>query len=237
MPSYLRTDVSDMKIKLSASAFLLCVIIFISCVGQNNSALYPVPDESYFETEIRGRTIDTGKITETMNGITPNSIPEWLSAFFEGGIEAVESLNSYNGKYVFIGENKGENFNALNKWADNFSPVYDFPMLAAARVERRMILTSSLYPDDEYGLFFEKMVLNAYSGEYQGAVKEDIYWIKMKSENETDEYIFFILITINKTTMRTIFTNMMTLTFNAVTPSGAQASAVERLRQTFFEGF
>jgi len=226
-----------MKIKISALTFLLCVIIFSSCVGQNSSALYPVPDESYFEIEITGKRIDISNITETMSGVTTNSIPEWLFVFFDGGIKAVESLNHYSGKYVFIGENKGGNFAALNKWAENFSPVYDFPILAAARVERRMILTSSFYPDDEYGLFFEKMILNAYSGEYQGVVKEDVYWIKLKTDNETETFNIFVLITIDKTVMRAVITNMMERASADVTLSSTQTAAVGRLRQTFFEGF
>jgi len=235
-----------MRIKLSAPAFLLCVIFFISCAGQSNSAIYPVPDESYFETEKNVKTIDTGNIIETKNGMAVQFIPDWLLAFIEGGIERVEKMDLYRDKYVFIGRNDGENFTALNKWADNFSAMRDFPMLAAVRIERRMILSASLYPDNEYGLFFERMVLNAYSGEYQGAEKEDIFWIKIKVDNETIElendvlsetYNFFILITIDKTVMRAIITDMMTRAYDAAVPSGAQAAAVDRLRQTFFEGF
>jgi len=237
-----------MKKKISAPAFLLCVIIFASCAGQNNASLLPLPDESYFETEKNVKTIDTSNIIETKDGMAVQSMPDWLLAFLEGGIERVERMDSYSDKYVFIGRNDGENFTALNKWADNYSAMRDFPMLAAARIEKRMILTSSLYPDDEYGIFFERMVLNAYSGEYQGAVKEDIFWIKIKVDSETIEsensapsetYNFFILITIDRTMMRVIITNMMTRILAAISPapSGARAAAIERLRQTFFEGF
>jgi len=225
-----------MRIKASAPALLIYIILFVSCINQNKNTLLPVSDRSYFDTETMEERIDIGKITESKNGIGYNNIPEWLSAFLAGGIKAVENLNSYGGKYVFIAENKGLNFTALNKWADYLSPTYDFPMLAAARIEKRMISTSSLYPDDEYGLFFEKLVVSAYSGEYSGAQKEDSFWIKIKTDNE-EEYIFFILITVDKTAFRAVVYDMIARTISAVSLSGVQAAVVERLRHTFFEGF
>jgi hypothetical protein len=235
-----------MKIKLPVPAFLLCVIISISCIGQKNAVPRPVPDSGYYELDKNESAIDAANIIEAKGG--QGAMPEWFLTFIGGGIEAVERIDAYMDKYVFIAKNEGENFTSLSKWADNFSVVYDFPILAAARIEKRMILTSSLYPDDEYGLFFETMVLSAYNGEYPGTIKEDTYWIKIKTNNgnETGEiennstqeiYNFFILITIDKAAMRSIIIRMMTESFSAVTPSNAQTAAVNRLRQGFFDGF
>jgi len=113
-------------------------------------------------------------------------------------------------------------------------------MLAASRIEKRMYLTASLYPDDEYGAFYETMIHNAYKAEYSDAVKEDYYWIKIKSDKEEDiseNYMFFLLITIEKNIMQSIIKDMIAKTSEAVILTNRQNSSVNKLRNTFFEGF
>jgi len=118
--------------------------------------------------------------------------------------------------------------------------THDFPMLVADRIEKRMYLTASLYPDDEYGTFYEAMIQNAYKTEYTTAEKEDYYWIKTKSENAeepSENYIFYILITIEKSSMQTIIRDMIDKTNGAVVLNKSQTNSVNKLRNTFFEGF
>jgi hypothetical protein len=133
---------------------------------------------------------------------------------------------------------------AMNIWADNFSAARDFIILAAERIVRRMISAANLYPDNEYGLFFETMVKKAYSAAYTGAVKEDTYWIKMNTmqdndymESYTEVYNTFVLVSINKMTMQTIISDLMTESLSGVTPTAEQRNSINRLRQIFFEGF
>lgn len=217
----------------------LYVPILFSCSGRANSAFIPVPDSKYFKQE--QKTIEIDRIIETQNG----DLPDWLASYIDGGIQKVEENYSYYDKYVFIGSNEGTNLKALDIWTKNFSELKDFTMLAAKRIERRMIFTSSLYPDDEYGIFFETMVKNAYSAEYYGAVKEDTYWIKLtnNSENNPDSYpdaeIYnsFVLLTIDRFTMQAIIYGMMAETVNSVNPTGVHRDKINRLRQTFFAGF
>jgi hypothetical protein len=127
-------------------------------------------------------------------------------------------------------------------WANNFTPARDITNLAAQRIERRMISSSVLYPDNEYGFFFETMIKNAYRTAYPRAVKEDVFWIKIIDDDNTEAvrreiYNFFLLITIDKTIMQDIIVNMMEETNSAVTPTASQNNSINRLRQTFFERF
>ena len=201
----------------------------------------PVPDSSYFEKKnTAGIGIDINSIIETKDGTSLRSIPEWLRVFINGGIEAVESLDRFSNKYVYIGINKGTDTAALNKWAEIFSAAYDFPVLAAERIEKRMIASASLYPNDEYGAFFERMVIKAYGTSYTGTSKEDTYWIKAIIDNENNDaetFMYFILITIDKYTMQSIIKNMLIQTENSVKLTAAQNISVNRLQQNFFEGF
>jgi len=234
-----------MKIKFYSIPVLLTTIIFFSCVSNADNFFIPVPEPWYFERSVT-IGVDINSIIETKDGASAEFLPEWLLAFLEGGIDAVEMLHLFNNKYVFIGVNKNVNFIVVNRWADFYSPVQDFPMLAAVRIENRMILTSSLYPDDEYGFFFERLVKNAYNAVYPGVVKNDTSWIKINTENDIDEsinrnpseiYMSFVLFSIDKPLMQDIIRNLITQTLETVTPSANQAVAVNRLRQNFFEGF
>jgi hypothetical protein len=219
--------------------FFLLILIFFSCTGQNNAVFIPVPDAEYYKNE--KEIIDINNITETRDGGANISLPDWLRAFFNGGIEEVEKINSYYGKFVFIARNEGINFSALNIWANNFSQVKDFSIFAARRIENRLILSASLYPDDEYGMFYETMVKKAYSAEYSGAQKEDTYWVKFLNNDDnisnTEIYNFFILLTIDKIKMESAVSGMMAETIAVVTPTDAQRISINRLRQYFYQGF
>jgi len=227
-----------MNIKIFAVPLIL--FVFISCVGQNNAAFTPEPDFSVYS--VPENFIEVNNIIETKDGSGVGSMPHWLIAYIDGGIEAVEKLEAYSSKYVFIAVNEGENFSVLNKWIENFSERLDFPMFAAARIDKRMIASASLYPDNEYGRFYETMIKNAHSSVYPGAEKEGTYWIKVWFERENtweyaENYKFFVLITMNKMSLQTIIRNMIIRVENAVTATSAQSSAISRLRQSFFEGF
>jgi len=227
-----------MKKKYLTAACFSIVLILFSCVTKKTTNYFPVPDSGISKDEDI-ISVDVGNIVETKNG-SARQIPAWLRSFLNGGIEAVEKLDTYGNKYVFIGINEGKNIAALNKWIEFYTVTQDFPMLAAARIEKRMYLSASLYPDDEYGAFYEAMIHNAYNAVYQGAVKEDNYWIKIRSKNEeepSENFKFYVLITIEKNLMQSIIRNMMTKTTADVTMTAIQSNSVNRLRNTFFEGF
>jgi hypothetical protein len=227
-----------MKKYFFAAACLSTLFIFFSCVAQTPPNYFPVPDSGISQDE-KAVFIKIGNIIETKNG-AGNQMPAWLRSYLSSGIGAVEKLEAYNNKYVFIVMNEGENILALNKWAENYTVTHDFPMLAAIRIEERMYLTASLYPDDEYGAFYEAMMHNAYKAEYPEAVKEDYYWLKTKSENEeepSEKYTFFALITIEKYLMQSIIRNMIAKSNEGIVLNKSQNNSVNRLRNNFFEGF
>jgi len=207
------------------------VLIMLSCSWQNKRFI-PEPDFSVYDVD---KKIAIDNVIETKDGASVERMPEWLLTFIRGGNQAVEQLDSYRNKYVFIGLNEGENFIILNKWAENFSAEQDFAILAAIRIEERIVSTASLYPEYEYGMFFEELIQIAYGTGYPDAVKQDTYWFKKGIEPET--YNFFILITIEKTIMQSVIRNMMTEAYAAASPRRALAVTVNKLRQSFFEGF
>jgi len=202
--------------------------------------VFPAPDKNTKESENPVKIIN---ITESRDMEGGPYLPDWLSAFLVGGIEEAEKIEAYAGRYLFIADNQGLNFSALDKWADNYSVEHDFPVLAAVRIDRRMNASNTVYPDEEYGIFYETLVKNAYGGEYYGAVKEDTYWIKTKITGDgegaalPEVFIFYVLVSIDKAAMQAAVNNLFSRVFDMTAPAGARAAAINRLRQNFFEGF
>ncbi|MDR0877807.1 MAG: hypothetical protein LBN21_07115 [Treponema sp.] len=170
---------------------------------------------------------------------TGAAIPLWVSRYFDQGRAGVETLENYQDKYVFIGTNRGINFKALLQWAVMFSAAQDFPALAAERVERRLLNAASLYPDDEYGEFFEALVKSAFDAEYRGAVREEDFWVRRQAVDSDDEpsYCFLVLISIDKNLLKTIVSGLMGDIVLTVPPTRDQAASINRIRENFFEGF
>jgi len=220
----------DIKNIFFNAFFSLCAVICVSCSGQKEYISYPEP--GYKEEMKQDILIDLSGITETKNGTGIADIPGWLDAYAKGGIVEVEKMEFYHGRYCYIVINEGGNFDSLGKWAKNYSADRDFSRLAAARIEKRLINGASLYPDDEYGVFFEKLVKKAYDIEYADALMEDTYWVKCG-----EVYKFFVFISIDVVMMQTIINNLTSETLASVTPTRSQSSSIARLQHNFFEGF
>jgi len=224
-----------MKNKILFTVFFLYAISFFSCAGRNYSRYIPIPDGDFLGPEVM---FDFGNITGTRDGVSGFNMPEWLFAYINGGNREIERMFSFSGKYAFVGFSEGNNLSAMTRWAENFSAERDFSILAATRIERRLINAAALYPDDEYGAFFERMVKTAYGTRYSGAVKEDTYWITVNyGSTPSETYVFFVLLSIDRTQMQAVVSNMISESVAAVTLTRTQHNSINRLRNNFFEGF
>ncbi|MDR2941262.1 MAG: hypothetical protein LBV17_01540 [Treponema sp.] len=229
-----------MKKKVSPAIFLFCTLIFCACsVRGKNSPLIIVPElQNRPETS---NLIGIDDITETQGGTGNANLPAWLLIFNGGGINALEGMEQYHGKYCFVGRNESINFSALSKWAEIYSETPAFTRLVAARIEKRLTSGAELYPDDEYGAFYEIFIKKAFDAEYPGASTQGTYWIKKIVSPETSElqytYEFFVLISIDKTVIQDIIKKMIEETRTAVTPTRAQNNAIGNIQLHFFEGF
>jgi hypothetical protein len=219
----------------------LSIIIFSSCISDSKKIIIrpeqtipqisdplkePIPEGGYQIIDYKNK----GKETE---------IPAWVTRYFEQGITGIEALDSNHDNYVFIGSNRGYNFKALTQWAAMFSAIQDFPQLAAQRVERRLLSSASLYPDDEYGDFFEIFVKKAFDAEYPGSVRVNDFWVLQQAldSNDAPSYCFLVLMSIDKTKMKQIIAGLIAETVPELKPTRNQAAAINRVRENFFEGF
>jgi len=229
----------------------------VSCAGQRGRVIFHPGSAQEGEHPVLH---ETWQVIETQNGGGEAGIPEWLKLYLDTEVRnnkfpEIEALDRYNGKYVFIGENRGDNINVLKQWVRVFSVTQDLPRLVAQRVERRLVTAASLYPDDEYGEYFVNMIRSISNGEFAGAVKDETFWIKRQlviveneDENEdefpaedipfvTERFEIFVLVSINKDVLQGQIRSIMSDVRAAVTVTRDQASAINRVQNTFFERF
>ena len=213
------------------------VILAVSC--RTHDKVIFSPDHHYWEEQ--RTTAEQNEIILTQN----TDMPEWLDLYLAGGIFEIERAYRYQGQYVFVGSNRGNNFNALQKWAEGFTVEQDFPQLAALRIENRMILGASLYPDDEYGGYFEALIKEAFNTQYPGAVKEETYWIRTKTANSgngenitsAEQYEFFVFLSIEKELLRDTINFLLLNVYSRTELTRNQKAAITYIQQNFFEGF
>lgn len=231
----LKIDFPGMK-KIPLKILIVFSMVVFGCASQNKFIFIPSPGS--FNEIHRSTTIPIENIIESRGGLGNGHIPEWLAVYLNFGINAVENKDAFLGRYCFIEVVEGSNFDALNKWVNNFSPAIDFQKLLTARIERRIFASASLYPDDEYGLFYEKFIKRALNTAHPQAFLEDTYWVKINQTDGSGEtYVFFVLISIERTALQAAITNMMQAVHAAVTPTRSQNNAIRRLQYNFFEGF
>jgi hypothetical protein len=227
-----------MKPFFRISGALLGFWLFFACAGEPPKIIIRPEDQ---EKPPDQRETEPYTLINHQDAAAGKDIPEWVDLFLEQGAGAVEGMEAFSGRYVFIGVNRGNNSKALAQWAEAFTAAQDFPRLAAVRIEQRLIRAASLYPDDEYGEFFETLVKNASDAAYSGAVKEADFWILRRLHEDSsprrEQYDFFILVTIEKTLFQAQVRGMMNNMSPAVPPTRDQAAAVNRIRETFFEDF
>jgi len=225
------------RVRVAAAVFMLC-----ACTSVENRIIFHPEPEPQNEPE---RSIESWEIIESQNGRADALIPDWVDLYLNGVIQEIETMPAFGDKYIFIGENRGNNVSALRQWASAFTVEQDLPRLAAARIEKRMISAATLYPDDEYGDFFEAFIKAAVDAEYPESKIEDRFWIRrriqMKAEDELpppeERYEFLVLISADKDAMQDRIHALMDGIRTPVHPTRNQTVAISRIKQTFFEGF
>jgi hypothetical protein len=235
-------------IHLASFLTSLLLILFTACAGQQKKIIF-IPDTGNVPQDIPD-PFDSWDIIESQNGKGTAGIPEWVRCYFDNAVKDIEALGKFNGKYIFIGENGGSNFSALQQWANGFTVEQDLPRLVTRRVERRLVASASLYPDDEYGEYYEFLIREVSNGEFLNAVKEQTFWLKRKiavkdaetdaqsaSAAVTERYDFLVLISVDKETLQKQIQETMMGIKTKIAPTKQQAASIAKIKNTFFEGF
>jgi len=233
---------------------LLLPFLLTACLGQTPQRII-VPRDPVATLQDGVDSLEVWQIIESQGGTGETGLPQWVRHFFAGEIGMIESMERFDGRYVFIGRNQGSNLGALRQWAQNFCPQQDLAGLIVHRVERRMILGATLYPGDEYGDYFTGLIRTVSNWEYQGAVIEETFWVRRKltyieeydpeeleywevpEERVAERFEYLVLISIDRDTLQDDIFTIMANVRTRVPPTRAQTAAINNIRQAFFEGF
>jgi hypothetical protein len=222
--------------KTSAGILLAGMTVFFACTGEPPKIIIRPEPPGPVSQPREGQVI-----LDYQDSAGGGTVPAWVIRFLARSNQGVEELEYYEDSYVFVAANEGTNFKALGHWAQGFTVAQDFPRLAAVRIEERLLRTAVLYPDDEYGEFFETLVKKASDMVYTGAMKADTFWIKQTaSEGNSpgrERYVFFVLVTIDKTGFQTQIQALLAAIPSVTPPTREQAASINRLKETFFEDF
>ncbi|MDR1286543.1 MAG: hypothetical protein LBK08_02945 [Treponema sp.] len=179
-------------------------------------------------------------VTGYEDGERGETSSRWFRLYQEGGCRAVEQLPEFAGLYVFVAANEGGSAEILNLWASGFSAARDTPRLVASRVEERMT-GRTLYPDDEYGEFFERFAKAVSDSLFSEASAGQVYRTQRLITEEDgavrERHYFFIPVTIPKPLLQEKLSDIMKKITTRVKPAREQAAAVNRLKADFFNGF
>jgi len=217
-------------------SLILGAVFLSSCTTNSGKRAYKLPE---LPEETKAPIIFT--IIDYKNKSIGEAVPEWVNRYLDSGLREVEALRTYQGSYVFVHRNEGNNFNALQLWKDNFSVELDFPRLAAARIEARFS-ASIPYPDEEYGAFYEALIRAASDASWTGAKTEDDFWIRKRypaneTEGEQENWEFLILITMEKSRFSSQLGKIFENIHPVPPPAKNQISAINQVKERFYEKF
>ncbi|MDR0387956.1 MAG: hypothetical protein LBH57_07945 [Treponema sp.] len=213
------------------------MILLFSCTAIPQVPVSEAPLHPPVEDEAPYRIIGHGA------GNTEESLPDWVARYIAGGIPGVEALSRYGNRYVFIAVNSGANFTALSQWDAGFTIDQDFPQLVSLRVLDRFTGDGQRNPDRDYGRYFESAVRTAADTLYSGVRREAGFWLLKHYESGDDAggprdiYDFYILMSTGKEEFQSQLNQVLLDAAEGLTLTRDQTAAVNRLRESFYEGF
>jgi hypothetical protein len=164
-------------------------------------------------------------------------IPLWVTAYFNG--ENIENLPQYRGKYLFVSRQIGNDLNVLSQLTGDVEK--DFPLLIASRVQKSLTRNIKIYPDAEYGAFFEEAVKAFYDANFEGIIKEDDFWIKRRITQEdgmdSETFDFLTLVSVDKNILVLQINTLLFGVNPSEEPTREQASAIIHIKNNFFNYF
>ncbi len=170
-------------------------------------------------------------------------VPEWVEVYIADGMTGVEALEKYKDKFVFVGEDSGTNLGALRLWAQGFNVAQDLSRLVSQRVQVKFAGAAAGSPDDEFGRYFENVVKNSSDAKFSGARKETDYWILkryFKDDGVTvdrEVYDYYVLVSIDREMLKKQINAILEGTKADTPPTKEQQTAIDRVKESFYEGF
>jgi hypothetical protein len=213
--------------------FIAGVVLFSGCKSQAKAVKAPdyVEKTSAYEV-VDHKTKSVGR-----------DVPDWVTLYINDGVHGVESLPQYKDKYVFVGEDTGTNLNALRQWVSGFSVNQEISRLVSSRVQAKFAGAAAGSPEAAFGRYYENVVKTLGNARFSGARKETDFWIqkryyKARSRAVDHEgYEFYVLVSIDKPLLEEAVNQALNGVESDEPLTREQKTAVDRVKEAFYEGF
>jgi hypothetical protein len=201
------------------------------------------------------------EILDYQNRTDGENLAEWVTAYMNGGIQALERMNEFAPYYVFVVEQSSPDLNTLILWRDNFRAEQDFPQLVFLRVYRRLTENLSINPDETYGAFFETLMKRIPAIRWPQAQRYADTWVlahyslpepaapepseplpqdfdeQPETPDDSRLYTYLIMVVIEKAEVETVLNALIDETSIDIPLQRDQAQAVSALKSNFFRTF
>ncbi|MDR2402804.1 MAG: hypothetical protein LBD78_02120 [Spirochaetaceae bacterium] len=215
--------------------FLAVVLVFAACSSRPKTVAVEAPKyeektEAYVVLDHKAKAVG-------------EDVPDWVTLYISDGLPGVERLDQFKDEYVFVGEDTGTNLNALRQWSSGFTVAQEMARMVSTRVQAKFVGAVAGSPDLEYGRYFEDVVKNVASASFSGARKENDYWLLKRyfmADGKTvdrEAYDFYVLVTIDKGILERQINEVLDGTKTDAPLTREQQTAVERVKEAFYEGF
>lgn len=170
-------------------------------------------------------------------------IPEWVNIYVQEGNSGVEALDKFKDMYVFVGEDSGTNLPALRLWVSGFNVQQDLARLVSSRVQAKFAGAAAGSPDAEFGRYFENVVKNVAEATITGARKDSDFWVfkrYYKADGVTvdrEVYDVYVLVTIGRDILKKQLDKILDGVVVDTPPTKEQQTAIDRVKESFYEGF
>ena len=223
------------------------VILVLSLVAASFAALScgsaPKPAAASEKPAETKRVVPKYDILDHKSMALGGEPPEWVTVYTNDGISGVEALDKFKEKYVFVGEDSGTNRSALAAWVQGFNVAQEMARLMSTRVQAKFAGAAAGSPDDEYGRYFENVVKSVADATITGARKDNDFWILKRYYKEDGKtidrevYDYYVLVTIDKATLQKQLEDILNGVKVDKPLSKEQQTAVDRVKESFYEGF
>jgi len=189
------------------------------------------------------------QILDYQNRNFGDAIAPWLGSYLQNGISGPESMNIYQGNYLFIASMRSSRLPVISQWIDNYSYERSFSRLVAGRIQNRLnIEISDIPPEMTFGSNYARVVKAAYEATFWGSSQLGETWILglAAGQNETMEaedisipmYWGFILLAVPKETLEIQIVELISRASSGSRGmTREQNMAFAQVRESFFEHF
>ncbi|MDR1952843.1 MAG: hypothetical protein LBQ37_04970 [Elusimicrobiota bacterium] len=132
------------------------------------------------------------------------AMPEWVNHLADGDASELERMDRFQGKEVFIIQQRGKNLDLLESWANNFGVQAQVSRQVSNKVNADFGGAAAGNLDEGGKRLLEEVVGTLSKTKFSGLTKRLSYWIKIRttdSEKGTveDMYTFYLVYDIDKT--------------------------------------